>query len=194
MKTTIEYSLLEPQAMIFHNHDPDKLPNHDRKQYIESLRLEMPEQPEILMLSTIFGNVKIKLGDFCFSRRRATKDFVSWSCVERNCQASCTTTHDFELLTWDDEIAHRHDKVSLLTIAKNEIKFGAKRKAVENPNEKPAKVICSVLKGVEKIMSDKDLVNLRKSKIQYLFFNFLDYQLVLPVREMKIKSRGACVI
>ena len=83
--------------------------------------------------------------------------------MESNCEASCTTTHNFELLTWDDAIAHLHYKVCLLAIPKSEIKIGVKRKAVETPNEKPAKVICSVLKGVEKIMSDKDLVNLRKS-------------------------------
>ena len=85
---------------------------------------------------------------------------MTWKCD--NCLAMCVTTHQLELIFLEDENSHNHEEVSLLSIAKGEIRNEIKRKATETPNEKPARIMGSAFEEMEKIVTGKDLVNFRK--------------------------------
>ena len=147
VKTTLGYELLEPSAPISHNHDKGGVPPDDKKQFEKTVRIAKEGQPDIVVFATKFANSKKSVGEFCFSRRNASVEHVTWQCDK--CKAKCVTTHQLDIISSADETSHNHDWVSMIDLAKRQIFEDIKSKATEFPNERPTKLMSSVYQNME---------------------------------------------
>ena len=161
VKTTTDYQLIQPSDDIEHNHDLNKRPVFDVHALQTPVKISAPRQPEIFVFSSKFGNGKIKVGNFTFYRRRATPDCVTWECEK--CKATCITTHRLEIVYLADENDHDHAGVSFLSMARNVVKHQVKTSATEKPTEKPVKLMHAAYEGMERLISDQDLKQMRKT-------------------------------
>lgn len=77
---------------------------------------------------------------FQFRLFRNTKTYKLWRCVKKSCKASCKTDLD-ELMILENRSEHNHEEPSERQVQRQIIRQICKRKAEDEPGERPSKII-----------------------------------------------------
>lgn len=107
------------------------------------------------------GRVGILVQGFRFRLDKIHKEWKTWRCCNKQCHSRCTT--DLELTSiLTVPSTHNHNKEDAKEIDLLNIRATCKRKAVEQPNERPLKLICTELPG-ESSINYNDINSIRRS-------------------------------
>ena len=95
--------------------------------------------------TTKFGKTGIVVEGFTFRLDKKTKSTSLWRCTVPGCKARCTTdTTITALISASGEHSH---PCSSESIEKKNIRASCKRKAIEHPNARPTKLVCTELEN-----------------------------------------------
>ena len=109
------------------------------------------------------GNPGIIVDGFKFKKDKFFKNSKLWRCVEKSCKSNCKTDLD-ELLILGGRLEHDHDEPERRTIERQKVRHACKRKAEDEPSERPSKLI---IKEIEKVGTDElvsqDITSVRQA-------------------------------
>lgn len=109
------------------------------------------------------GNPGIIVDGFKFRKDKFFKNSKLWRCVEKSCKSNCKTDLD-ELLILGGRLEHDHDEPKRRTIERQKVRHACKRKAEDEPFERPSKLI---IKEIEKVGTDElvsqDITSVRQA-------------------------------
>lgn len=94
------------------------------------------------------GKLGIIYQGFQYRYFRESKVAKTWRCTRKNCTANCTTDLQ-DLMVLDGRFEHSHEEPENRTIQRQKIRDSCKRKAEEEPGERPAKIIMSEIGKAE---------------------------------------------
>lgn len=121
---------------------------------------------EISTIVSNRGKILLQVNSFTFSQDKTLKSGETyWRCVKRSCKAKIFTMGPEKLVIRSD-LEHNHE-CDIKTLNRQIVRSSAKRKAMDNLNERPSKIIHSALKenvGCMSHMTVKD-VNLIRNQI-----------------------------
>ena len=108
-----------------------------------------------------FGNACLSINNFMFCKHSEVNDVTYWKCLDKQCKATCQTNNELNSIIYLNE-CHNHLLKIQENVNKKAIRESVKRKACEELNCKPAKIICKEIEGNEDLFTYTDIKNLRK--------------------------------
>ena len=93
------------------------------------------------------GNPGLIVDGFRFRKDKIFKNSKLWRCVEKTCSSHCKTDLD-DLIILDGRLEHDHAEPGRRNIERQRVRQACKRKAEDEPSERPSKLI---IKEIEKV-------------------------------------------
>ena len=116
---------------------------------------------EVDVYKAKFGSVGILVNGFKFFNKKKNESCIFWKCNNNSCSSTCTTTIDYSIKKYREP--HNHDHSENQDAILQTIRSSVKRKFVEDSGQRPLKVVCKEVRGVEKNLKVKDIRNIKKA-------------------------------
>eukprot|EP00102_Acyrthosiphon_pisum_P022629 XP_016659839.1 PREDICTED: uncharacterized protein LOC107883734 [Acyrthosiphon pisum] len=112
------------------------------------------------------GNILIVLDKFKFFKvnRPLASGLIKWRCIMKTCNAFLKTYDQTTNIAEQNDV-HNHSANSDQMIQRQIVSVLAKRKAVEDKNEKPSKIVCTAIESIpeSEALQVSDLHNIKRN-------------------------------
>ena len=109
------------------------------------------------------GNPGIIIDGFKFRKDKVFKNSKAWRCIDKGCNSRCKTDLE-ELVVLGGRFEHKHSEPDERDIERQQIRQNCKRKAIEEPSERPSKLIVQEIeKNNSEEMLPKDIISVRQA-------------------------------
>ena len=112
--------------------------------------------------TTNHSNLGIIHDGFKYRKEKETSKSVLWRCVEKNCKSRCKTDTDIQMILGGN-FNHTYGEIDTRSVERQRIRQGCKRKATEEPSERPSKIINEIQKTNPAEILPQDITSVRQA-------------------------------